>query len=490
MNRRFVVCGSALLIWSFNSCAIDGHAVNAAWRNGSAFSQPALTQAPELAWAQNGQASWRGALCKYTIQGNHVTRCDTLVKRSQGLAQYPAMSMDGQKVAFFHWGARVSGTQLLGANDPDSVAVVNIDGAGLTNLAPLATHPGDEVALDWPAGDWIYYVQPRWKDAGSYWNQTQREFWRVNSKTKVNQKICEATLGTPSPDNYYVKRFSLSLDATRMGFATQNQASGNPVGVWCFPPPNGVVAGSCFLYGCGSCNASISASGSYIATYGGGWHEQLALCTDGNAGRPKGDIPNADRPTVSQLQSWSGASNLGLGGTIPRWSCNSDKWLNQRIIWEWDGQHHGDNSIACNFVDHQAILCQMSVNEYCTNSQWDAGKVLVANCSGDLFVSGGPTNSWEDVTGQWHAIAPSKAGGVERHAAAPKPRIRSEISGITISLPARSTVEVINSRGRIVSRQTAGGEFVIRHGVLTPGSYIIHITSEKFRMVKPLVTGL
>jgi hypothetical protein len=234
----------------------------------------------------------------------------------------------------------------------------------------------------------------------------------------------------------------------------------------------------------------VSASGCFEASYGGGWHEQLALCSGGCAGRPKGDIPNSDRPTMSQIQSWTGTSNVGLGATTPRWSCNSDKWLNQRFNWDWDNSSHGDNSFACNWVDHQAILLQMSVNEHATGSEFNSGKVIVGNCTGDLWVAGDPANSWEDVTGQWHIVVPTEADGIGPHAVAPAFCIRSEIRGILISAPARSAVEVINSKGRIVAHQKAGGEFLIGKGMMAPGSYIIRVTSDNTQLTTPAAIGL
>ena len=466
--------------------AMNGRAVSVAFYNGSSWVSSAVQKAPEL--VTGGQDYyWRGSLCMYTIENNRVARCDTLCKRSQGLAQYPGFSLDGQKVAFYHWGARVSGSTLVGATSSDSIAVVNIDGTGLINLCKLDCHPNRTNALCWPAGDWIYYVMPKYKTGCTdVWNDGQQEIWKVNSITKENQKVCSINLGWPQPPQAHITRFTLSANANRMGLQYEAQGNNpdgtydNVNGLYCFPPPDGnIKTTGCPALFCGSCNSSISPSGCFIGTYGGGWHEQAILCSDGNGGRPKGDIPGADRPTISQLQSWTGVSFLGIGAEIIRWSANSDKWFNQRIF-GWEKNPRIDNSVGANFVDHQAVLCQMSVNASLSPANYDAGQVVIGNCTGQIWVND-PVNNplgnkYEDVNGQWHVVNGTAIEPVVTNRSAPAFSLHSDARGIAISTPDPATIELLDARGRCVLRRMVAGHTLINESELAPGLYMVRLS--------------
>ena len=440
---------------------------------------------------------WIGSLVKYTIVNNAVTRCDTLHGRKNGFAEAPIWSLDGQKVAFYRWGAYDNSGQLGGVNTADYVAYVNADGSGLTNLCQLPVHPQKNLELAWPAGDWIYYEKPTNKDL---WNPTTMEIWRVNFRTKANE-LAYSYPRDAGKDVEYIWHFTLSASGNRAGIQIINGAN-NYNSVYSFLASNLTVTNSHSLYGCGSCNAAVSASGHFINSFGGnapGYpHPQQNICTDGGGGRPSGDIPNADRPTTQQMIQWSGTTCLrgGVNSNVSDWgsekifwSANSDKWCNQRI-WDWGDPGKYNHSMASNWVDHQAVLCQM-----------ECGSATRGNTSGQLWVDNPTQNpngdKIEDIAGNWRRVVPGTDPMTGTSAIIANSQLRidglriyAENRSITVSLPQRFSIEIADVQGRIAFMRSAQGKLSIGTDALAPGSYIIHLRAGASIVEKAVTIGL
>jgi hypothetical protein len=371
--------------------AINGVGVYTAWH--SPFCQ-------EDQWSGEMQ---RGPLVKATIRNNLVTQRDTLFK---DVAQYPALSFDGTRVAFFRWGVRlsfsngqyhvVSGTE----NAPNYLSVINIDGTGLANLvqvsAPAIGNDGadkEEALLDWPAGDWIYYEKPT-KTA---------EIWRINARDPSrNEKVCRY-----GPVGINLRRWDLSVHTKSA--ACQTRGGTNPwyLGGGCeFPLVNDDVALSNAVNISG-CNQSVSCNGDFFGSYLGGNHEIMFINIWDHMG-VKSSVGNESKfcwqNHWNQLETWLGEQLVapGLGGAdLIRWSANSEKWVIRRICWMYQGiGSDGTNSIAVNWIDKQAI--NMSKNPPPPNNP--------SKCAdaGDVWIDfgAGNENMWEDVNGKLHFQPP------------------------------------------------------------------------------------
>jgi hypothetical protein len=481
-----IAAGVVLLSTSLSTFAIDGLAVAISSRQGNV---------PEALISQlNNCGPIRGALCKYTIRNNLVTQCDTLVKRSDGFAQYPAFSLDAQHVAFYHWGARLQGSSLVNQSDTNNcIAVINADGTGLLDLVRLEGMPGIEISLDWPAGDWIYYIQPK-RVLGSYCFEAQRDICRVNYRTKVNEFVCTPNNGsTPDSARMFIRRFTLSLDATRTGLQIDNfynpdGSYWNVNGNFCFPLPNGNLnSPGCNKGNCpGSCNASLSCSGCYSAGYLYGAHEEvfMAKLAQSNC---TGPATPSSQPTLAKATAYLGKSP-GSGAECIRWAANSDKWLTETVGWNGhaDAIYSGSNSLAINWVNNQYI---MVTNNPKATGAWYCG------CSGDLWVVGGPANSYEDPSGQWHVVATSETGNGDRPACPDHSPVFLFFRGSRELMVSGSTAgpvrgEIIDMKGKIVKTFSGKGSFAVSAGKLMPGPYVAHICVDNRQLTKAIAFGL
>jgi hypothetical protein len=163
MGRLIARVSLVLAVCGMPAPAVNGKAVSIAWRysdlNWGEFN-PKCPENNMYAWAE------RGSVVRFTIAGASVT-CGTIFSRANGFAIYPALNVAGTQVAFFRYGyslgkSPTSGKDtLLNQGQPSHVSVVNIDGSNFRDLCQLPAAPGNETALDWPAGNWIYYVRPK-----------------------------------------------------------------------------------------------------------------------------------------------------------------------------------------------------------------------------------------------------------------------------------------------------------------------------------------
>jgi hypothetical protein len=370
--------------------AINGRAVSVAWRGGFAY-----------------EGVGRGSIVKMTIQNGGVTRCDTIYRRSQGLAQYPAFNLAGTRVAFYRWQKQTVGNgEVCGTSNSSTIAVIDIDGTNLRDLVTLPAAPGNEPVLDWPAGDWIYYKNPR---AGA--NPQDRDvgdIWRVDvNDPTMNQRVVYYTgWGTGTGENW-LRRWSISLDGKRAG-GQFNVILNSPCQnlFHAFPPLFGdyVLSGIFAVGNPVACNGSICASGIYGATYFDGSHAEIFI----QKWNPvTNDIGGTTSFSLGNMAQWIGNTSLFSGTEgceLIRWAVNSDKWVLQQVGWWGHAANieQGANQFAGNWVDKQAIMISNNPR-LPQNSQPPYG-----NCPGDLWIDGGAAavGKYEDTTGNWIAVDP------------------------------------------------------------------------------------
>jgi hypothetical protein len=481
----FCLC---IMIVSFaaNTRAVNGVAVSVAWRyadyNWGAF----YSACPD----QNMyDFTERGSIVRFTIAGASIT-CDTIHSRANGFAQCPAMNLAGTKVAFYRYGRRLgksptSGKDtLLDQSLPSHISLININGAGLVDLCQIRATPGWYCSIDWPAGDWIYYLNPRTGDHSS------NDIGRVNAVTGANEPAYLSLNDgeNPMPANSYVGRFNLSLKADRTGITCYNFAA-KQSGIYVFPMTNGnVTCSGCFVGSIGACNPAVSASGGYTSGYGGGWHETVEI---GKLPGGTGPVPDFSGLavtwgiTISDVATWTNAFGGAnpLGADIIRWAVNSDKWVLQQYGWhgEADNLRYGTNQVMIDWVDRQAVVPSRNPNIPMDPGAGGSGVIFYGNCPGDFWVDGGASNAGkcEGADGIWRAVgtqtlAPSAVAAIERSPIA----VRTVPDGIMVLLPARAgMVTVVDARGRSVFAVRASGPMLVPREMLARGSYMVSARS-------------
>jgi hypothetical protein len=337
---------------------------------------------------QSNWGYWRGSIVLHKIASNQVTSRDTIYSKSNGYAYYPVIILEGSKVAFYRWGS------------PSQIAVVDLATKQVTNLCGLPTNPSRQQALDWPAGNWIYYVIPQGPSDGDPEMRENIEIWRVNVITRTNEKFIYINDGrVPMPGEpsgwgpvfpSYIRRFEMSLDGARAAIQGVN-FGWNCNGVYCFPPPGGnVKSNGCSLGGSGgSCNIALSCSGGYCTGYFSGWHDLMVM----------GKLPGAIGPAATDLQlntieSWLG-HDVGQGAELIRWARNSDKWILQQIVFSGLEVGGGSNQLIANWIDKQAIL----TSQHADGDGWSSS-------TGDFWVDGGAANAgkYEGTDGVWRSV--------------------------------------------------------------------------------------
>jgi len=418
-----LISGEICAAFAVDGKHINGFAVSPSLRNGWRW--------PELSAAEGSMVQfvqW-GKLCKFNIVDQKAVRCDTIFR---GLASHPAISLNGNYIAFYRLGATVDYTksppkgQIVGSlNDSGWISVCDSNGQNLRNLVRVpATKLQNCQQIDmgpkvyWVAGDWVYYEKPPFTG----------EFWRVNvtSPQTTNQLICKTMRGSWCTESSYtcsnigpwgIRRWSINRAGNRVCqqtfgcYPSENELSN-------FPYANGWYRDPASLIGkTGGCNGCISASGKYFAFFNGN-HFQCGL------GRINADnsityhtfTPTGKSPSLADLAQWTGERRREYGHQM-RWACNSDKWL------LWMADHYPDNQwtalcgsdqVAMNWADWTGIV--VSHNPYFDNCQISGSTPLDFNCvpdgltyandAGDLFVFGGPANSIEKDDGTWEVVPP------------------------------------------------------------------------------------
>jgi len=454
-----------------------------------------------------------GNLVLYTIQNAAVTSADTIYPSSQGLAHYPSFNLSGTKVAFYREDRAPmgkSGCQVANGGK-NTISIVDVNTRAVTNLCDLPTSPAssrvEEVPLDWPAGDWIYYE--RTHDPADVWQawSSSVDIWKVNAVTKENVKVCNFSANGQENLCTYFRRFSLSLDAKRMAVQTmpKYECTVTPNitanAVFKFPGACNLGASDRLNYEDG-CNIGISASGGYVGSYLGGQH--IILFINGADGL-KGNGPGITEIRLhDSLELWA-IERIGNGAEHIQWAVNSDKWVMQQIGYSPDGHgdanDYGSNQVVANWVDRVAI--NISKNHdvldpaagVIDNAPNKVDTIWMNNDAGDFWVSD-PINNpqgtkYEDLQGVWHEAPGASvvecpfAGG--RNEANPAilegGRIRVRLSG-------GGPWEIIVSAadGRIMSSQRgAGPEARIATTGLGAGVYMMKISARSGDMLRRIM---
>jgi hypothetical protein len=342
---------------------------------------------------------YAGHIFLITIQNGAPVRTDTIYHWTQGMGQYPCFDIEGRRIAFYRWGtaASANGATCTQINNGVSyVSVMNRDGSNVKNLVALRAAPWSEISLAWPAGDWIFYLNP--KPAVNDWDRPTTQIRKVNVVTLEDQFVWEA-----SDPASQMRRFTLSADGTRMGEQIIYGAFNNN-GVYQFPPSGGSLTK---LVGMAGCNGAVSASGRYAGSYFAGAHVDCFLTrVDQDYTTFFGLFRSSSGMSgkFGDMASWAGKDLFPstAGCELIRFAVNSDKWVLQGVGWcgHAGAIVNGGNSGAANWVDHTAFIATNNPPVDCANP---SGK---ANNTGSIWIDGGPENlgKWEDTAGVWHSV--------------------------------------------------------------------------------------
>jgi hypothetical protein len=404
--------------------------------------------AVSIAWQGDTRKLWIGKLVRFDIEDNTTVRCDTL---SHAMCLYPALSFDGTRVAFFKTGASREGGQLIGRDEPCSLAVINIDGTAERSLIPV-DFPSVNCQIDWPIGERVYYQRPEADNQGN----GSGEIWRVDVSNPADNELVYDY--TPTDDGYnYLRRWDISADGRWSSIQMISNADWGGQVPHCFPPPPEGPR-SCMPEGrTGACNMAMSTTGTYIAKYSGR-HDFIDICHWDHDANTLDILLNV---TLTQrelygiqhdgVSSWIGV-NLGesASGELIRWAVNSEKWVLQQIGWEGHAKKvaRGSNQLIVNWKDKEAILTS-------TNPRGGTDGVYYCNTTGDFRVEG-PAGKVELASGEWVPVdavesvrmsRPGRAMSVKPALRHPRLRIGTVPRSITIPyLDTRNGVYTLTGR--------------------------------------------
>jgi len=481
-TRGILLVALCLLLTLQTTEAVDGKHVNAyvvttQWRLGGASWAPRPDCCDCL-------AGWAGNIELVTVRNGSVARVDTVWKRSQGYGQYPAFDAEANQIAFYRWGkatqATTGGCATVNGGT-NYLTVMNRDGSNPRDLVALQGQPYSEMALNWPAGEWIYYIR------------NKNEIRRVNVSTGADESVHTEGSGR------WFRRFEMTMDGAYAGFQTYGgEGSGDLNGVKAYPFNGGEI--NHFV----GCNAAISASGNFGSSYFAGWHTEISFSRVPGGGMnlwlPLYDKTTEDPdwntkyPNRGNINGWLlpeepvyNGSGLrgGMGSECMRWAANSDKWVLQMACYRGLSNDWGSNCVAANWIDKAAFMVShnphalVPVPEDVLAPINTTDTIFHGNSTGDMWVDGGPENlgKWEDTLGVWHAVP----GFVPTEAARPdllfhdrrSSRIAGTRAGIQLMLPdgRAFAVRIIDMQGRIILRQYVAGCALICETQLCAGAY-------------------
>jgi hypothetical protein len=385
-----------------------------------------------------------GHIVKFTITNGAVVKTDTLYKSN--LAGYPALNIQGNKVAFI----RKDGQKVN-----KYLSLMDVNG---NNVRDLDTFPGyyqdfdRRAIIDWPAGDWIYYNK---KGADLV---APDDVWKVN----INDLSTQQHVFTYK--NY--TSFSLSLDATKASITASTCS--NASAWYCnvphvFPPASEPSDNwpTAVSYGCGS---YISPSGNYHVHFQDQAHTIIGVNTLNWSSRTAtATFDIRQNPTMAQ---WANLpqDTVGAGKMwYPRWAVNSDKWICALAGDAYPKSNY--HQLLVNWVDHQAIVTPDGPELNEAICKLGLGDQMERNCeAGDLWVAGGPCGSYEDVNGAWIATSVSSGCG----ASGLQPLTRS----VSTLFLASDKVDAYTVQGRFLCRLDKK-DIIRRKSLSISGAYII-----------------
>jgi hypothetical protein len=296
-----------------------------------------------------------GALIKANISSNQVTGTDTLLSMTTACCQYPAIRLDGKKIAFFRWPFQIQNGKMVNLNNGYHISVVDATGNNLTDIVTVPRRPGKIQPLDWPADGWIYYAMPSDVSTDPIFGQGY-EVWKVNPNA-TNPASTNVKVMSLASNQWRIWRFSLALNTQRGAFDASCYTGCTSKLVAAVQWP-----GTTDLGGSGSCNCKISASGNIIAAYGGGAHDQLNMASWN--GTRMTDYPSVNRIAFMadngsifkafQRAGFDMGSQAGCEQLI--FASNSDKWVTQQVYWFYSGARRGSNQLITNWYEKQALF--------------------------------------------------------------------------------------------------------------------------------------
>ena len=494
----------ALLIFlaGFNAFAVTGRSVTAFLRYGAGVPERGLPM-PQDPWGTTMNEA--GALGRFTINGAAIT-ADTIVKRTTAFCQYPVMSLDGSRVAFFRWPYRLVNNALQKIpNDTASISIVDISGRNMKDIVRLPATPGFTSNLAWPSDGWIYYVRPR-AVASDGFVRTGNEIWKVNpfsaNPATTNAKVMEI------PACAYIHRFSVDqmvdkycLMAYPIPAEMGNNCSGDH---WNGASPTWQAVHNS-LGTVGGCNDKISPSGNFIGGFCNTNH--TFVCMAGWNGSRYSDFPNGYGESHSEAliaSQWAGFSmnNDQVGSEYFNWSCNSDKWYCHGLYWHYCCNFRGENQLIINWVNKQAVMTSRNPDVpgdpngdgAATNTAREPAPGVIAYeaTTGDFWVKSPSAQydyAYEDTLGAWHQMT-KPAGWTLGDTAGPTPVAeRGSMAAAAQSMMVRLTaagelridfpdarayaVSIVDMRGRTALAQSANANVQLSARTLDAGVYVV-----------------
>lgn len=323
------------------------------------------------------------SLVRRDISEGAVTKREVIY--DQTLVSWPAINLDGTKIAFWrHSATLVDGTPTTD-NGPSYVSVINPDGTGLEDVLEFpAIDPGNygTILLNW-VGEWIYYTKPGENSATNF---RSSEIWKVKYNDSSTKQLVTKF------SKYTILRFSINADGSRI-VGWFNDGDGFTILPYAFPTsgdPNENFQDLTELnnYGkpikgyCRSgCNSYGSVSGKYMVHFDDGGHGDLYI-NHWNPGKCEDVvlIENKNHLTWAGLGSWYQTETKHRVKN-PRFSCNSDKWLCLSI----GGKSTGGTQTIVNWADGNGVRLTQDDEQ--------------SESSGDFYVADIPNGCYEGKDG-------------------------------------------------------------------------------------------
>jgi hypothetical protein len=498
-SARLITVAMAAMLLHAPSDAANGFSVAAN------FHAPSFVNPP-------GWFLWAGPVVRYDIVNNKVTGIDTIAK-APIVGQQPQISFDGTRVAFYRFGWQVEkhsdGKYYLiesSRNAPCYISVVNKDGSGLRNILQLPVNGsvgkwglgtvygyGWDNQLEWPAGEWIYYLQP---------NQTGI-IRRVNAISGADELVVAMVGSNPAGNACYWRRWSLSADAKWMGYQTECGGA-NAVGGSNFPPPNGRISDCPSWIAMPACNGSISTSGQYVANFGYEGHSQVFISRfPKNQGRVSCCMGlEVSAISIPNIQKWTGRTIVaadGGGSEWIRWSANSDKWYSRMVMYCFQSnvQDYVNNQAIVNWIDSVAIVTSDNRAPGPCPSLPENFNFTEGSSAGEVWIDNPAQNpqrtKMELIDGSWVEVpgatpwSPTSAT-TQKNFGSSALNIHRCGSGIRVSAPwgERCDVEILDLSGRTLSYQRVLGGAEVALPTSAGGIVIVRASSPSGSVALPL----
>jgi hypothetical protein len=368
------------------SVAADGIAIGLSYRS-------------SVAMTNISEGAKTGKIVKYVIRNDTVAQCDTIYKATW--VRKAVLSPDGSRVAFLRLDAKTVGGQYQPGNGNRYISVMDIDGRNVRDIATFANSGGSDlgrITIDWPAGDWIYYVSPSVTNG-----------WSV-CKVAVadsSSKRCLFTYG-----KFRFGTWSISIDQSKAVIVSGmcNYTLNGTTQDWCIMPhtfpPSSEPTRDGFTTDCYSgCMATMLAGGNYYSHFYSGTHDKFMV----NSWAPPSQCLSAITVTCVDIATMlkTTVQNTGdiLDGLLG--STNSDKW----VCVEGFRFRYGTIHMLVNWVDKKAI----KLSGHSMVAAVSDTAIQRCEIPGDFRVSGGPAGCYQTAQGTWAPIPGFVNSGAPLH---------------------------------------------------------------------------